>query len=105
MFPNPLPAYLIVAFTAAGAITFWARWGRDRMSVFGLRNVLELFPMKAIARARFEFFIFVVLSYFIGIGIVDPKNATQSFSAGFAWVGLFTKMESPDKLGAQRKKK
>jgi hypothetical protein len=52
-----------------------------------------------------EFIVFVALGCFLGIGLVEPTNMTQSFSAGFAWVGLFTTMDDPDKLDKLRKKK
>jgi hypothetical protein len=105
MLTSPLPTYLIILYTAAGAIAYWARWGRERLRVYGLAAVLEMIPMRAIVRARVEFVVFVVLGCFLGIGLVEPKNMTQSFSAGFAWVGLFTKMDEPDKLSKGKKAK
>jgi hypothetical protein len=105
MLASPLPTGFIIAYTAAGAIAYWAKWGRDRLRVFYLAEVLDMIPMRRIVRARVEFILFVVLGCFLGIGLVQPTNMTQSFSAGFAWVGLFTTMEDPDKLGRSRKKK
>jgi hypothetical protein len=105
MLASPLPNGLIVAYTAAGATAYWARWGRERLRVFGLARVLEMIPMSPIAQARVEFIVFVALGCFLGIGLVEPTNMTQSFSAGFAWVGLFTTMDDPDKLDKLRKKK
>ena len=99
--PAPLPPYMVILYTATGAICYWARWGRARLRVLGLARVLELFPMRPIVSARIEFVTFVVLGCFIGIGFVEPINVTQSFSAGFAWVGLITTMQEPDKLGSE----
>ncbi len=95
MLANPLPTGFIIAYTAAGAVAYWAKWGRDRLRVFYLAEVLDVIPMRRIVRARVEFIMFVVLGCFLGIGLVQPTNMTQSFSAGFAWAAYLQPWRTP----------
>jgi hypothetical protein len=59
MFKTSLPIGWVITFTAAGVIAYWARWGQDRVRVYGLSKVLELLPLSGIWRARCEFLLFV----------------------------------------------
>jgi hypothetical protein len=104
--PTPLTHSLVLAYAAAGAASYWARWGRERLRVVGLSRVLdELIPMEnQLFAIRVEFVVFVALGCFLGVPFVEPVNFAQSFTAGFAWVGLFTTMQEPGSLGKSRKK-
>jgi hypothetical protein len=87
-------------------MSYWARWGRERLRVLGLARVLdELVPVEnQLTAARMEFVVFVVLGCLLGVPFVEPVNFAQSFTAGFAWVGLFTTMQEPGSLGRSRKR-
>lgn len=98
MFGTPLPIGWVIVFTAAGVMGYWAKWGRERLKVYGLSRILDLVPLREPWKARAEFLLFVGLGCLIGIGVVQPVNVTQSLTAGFTWVGLFTRMQEPGKM-------
>lgn len=102
MFKTPLPLGWVITFTAAGVVAYWARWGRDKVKIYGLSRVMELLPLTSIWRARLEFLLFVGFACLIGIGVVQPINVTQSLTAGFAWVALFTNMQEPSTLNIEQ---
>ena len=95
MFEPPLSTFWVIVFTAAGVIGYWAKWGRERLKVFGLSKLLQLLPIEDPWKARVEFLLFVCFGCLVGIGVVQPVNVTQSLTAGFAWIGLFTSMQEP----------
>src|SRR5258705_10885517 len=87
-----------IAYTAIGAAVYWGRRGRSRLRPYGLSNIVDRLGVAGTPRVLIEFFVFVTLGCIVGIGVVDPRNATQALTAGFAWTGFFAQMES-DKAG------
>jgi hypothetical protein len=95
MFPTPLPIGWVIAFTAAGAIVYWCRWGPNALRVYGLSRIIDLLDVSDRTKRILELSAFVVLGCFIGIGVLQPTNPTQALTAGFAWTGLFGKLKKP----------
>lgn len=95
MFPNPLPLPWVIAFTAAGAVVYWCKWGPDKLRVFALSRIIDLLPVNPLLRAILELVVFTALGCFLGIGLLQPVNPQQAVTAGFAWTGAFATMKKP----------
>jgi hypothetical protein len=96
MLPNPLPLGWVIAFTASGAIVYWCKWGPNKLRAFALSAIVDLLPVSALWKSIIEVLVFTALGCFIGIGLLQPINAPQAVTAGFAWTGAFAKMRRPD---------
>jgi hypothetical protein len=80
-----------VFFTAIGAILFWAKWGQTKLRTFALSSLIEVFVKNESTKLVVEFVVFVTLGCVVGIGLVDPQTAPQSFAAGLGWTALFAR--------------
>lgn len=96
MFPTPLPLRWVIAFTAAGALVYWCKWGPDTLRAYGLSRVINLLPVSPRTKRILEPLAFTALGCFLGIGLMQPINPTQAVTAGFAWTGLFGKLKKPE---------
>lgn len=96
MFPSPLPLGWVIAFTAAGAIVYWCKWGPNTLRAYGLSRIIDLLPVSPQTKQILEPLVFTVLGCIVGIGVLQPINPTQALTAGFAWTGLFGKMKKPE---------
>ena len=96
MFPNPLPLRWVIAFTAAGALIYWCKWGPAKLKAYALSEIVDLLPVSPVAKRIIETLVFTALGCFIGIGILQPVNPSQAVTAGFAWTGAFAKMRKPE---------
>lgn len=77
-----------VFYAAMGSALFYSRWGRKKLKVYLLSDLLDVFQLSEKARVIIEFVIFVGFGCAVSIGIVHPQNAAQAFSAGLGWTGL-----------------
>lgn len=93
MFEGPEFTVWKLVYTAIGAAVFWGKWGRTRLRVYILWDVVRLLPVKGRSRATVEFLVFVTLGCIVGIGIVQPTSPMQALSAGLAWTGIFSHRE------------
>lgn len=103
IFSNPLSLGWVIVFTALGVMGFWAKWGRSRLRVAGLSEVLRLVPISEPWQPRVEFATFLVVSCLVGIGVVQPTTVPQCLTAGFAWTGLVAKMPKPEAVAKTSK--
>lgn len=94
-FEGPGFSFWNILYTAVGASLFWSWWGRSRLRVFGLSNILVVFGVPGRWRARLEFVIFIVLGCLVGIGLVDPRSPVQALTAGLGWTGVFARPTGP----------
>lgn len=90
MFQAPSFTFWNVVFTSLGAMVFWSKFGRGRLKAYLLSDLLNLIPWQDHWRAAVEFLIFVTLGCVVGIGVVQPSNATQALAAGLGRTGFFT---------------
>ena len=79
-----------VAFAAIGAAALWGKQGRTELKAYVLSDIVRLF-LKGRLRILVEFLIFVVLGCLVGIAVVEPTNARQAITAGFAWTAVFAR--------------
>jgi hypothetical protein len=98
MLPTPLPMHWVIAYTAAGAIVYWCKWGPDKLRAYALSRILDLFPLNPRWRGIIEVLTFTVLGCFLGIGILQPVNPQQAVTAGFAWTGIFARLKKPNEI-------
>ncbi len=82
-----------IFFTALGATISYSKWGRKKLKVYYLSDLLDVFVIAPKSRLLLEFAIFVFIGCAISIGIVHPQNAAQAFSAGLGWTGLVGKVK------------
>jgi hypothetical protein len=87
-FHVPVFTFWNVVFTAIGAAVFWGKWGKTKLKVKYLSDLLDLFPLNPKSRGALEFLIFVALGCVVGIAVVQPSNAAQALTAGFGWTGF-----------------
>lgn len=86
-------SYANVIFASVGAAVFWGLNGRTKLRAFVLRDLVDLLSLSENARVATEFIIFVILGTLIGVAVTQPMSATQAITAGFAWTGLFARMD------------
>ena len=94
MFEGPTFTFWNVVYTAIGAMIFWAKWGRTRLKVYALSNIVRLLPIPRIWRNAIEFLVFIFLGCLVGIGLVKPENVAQALTAGLGWTGLLSQRVS-----------
>jgi hypothetical protein len=82
-----------VFYTGIGAALFWSKNGRKKLKVYVLSDLLTALSLKEESKMRVvvEFFLFVALGIFVGIGFVGPTTIPQALTAGFAWTGVVAK--------------
>jgi hypothetical protein len=85
---NLLPLMRNLFFTTLGAALSYSKWGRKKLKVYYLSDILDVLALSPTARVLFELCIFIFIGCAISIGIVRPQNAAQAFSAGLGWTGL-----------------
>ena len=78
-----------VLFTAIGAAVYWAKAGRTNLRPYLLPAVIAVLGVRGRWRSFIEFMVFIIIGCVVGIGVVEPRNATQGLTAGFAWTGFF----------------
>jgi hypothetical protein len=83
-----LPLARNLFFTALGAIISYSKWGRKKLKVYYLSDLLDVFGLGPKARILAELLVFIFLGCAISLGIVRPQSAAQAFSAGLGWTGL-----------------
>ncbi len=88
-FQSPDFSFPAVVFTSAGVVLLWGAWGRDRLHVFGLSDLVALLPIGAKFQKLLEFLVFVTIGCVVAIGVTHPINPTQAISAGFGWTAAF----------------
>jgi hypothetical protein len=82
-----------IVYTAIGASVYWAKAGRTRLRPYVLPDLLRAVGVRGKWRAVLELGVFIVIGCVVGVGVVDPRNATQALTAGFAWTGFFAHPE------------
>ena len=85
-----------VVYTVIGAAVYWGRTGRSQLRPYVLAKLIDRAGLAKTPRVFIEFFVFVALGCIVGIGMVDPRNAVQALTAGFAWTGAIA---APEKAG------
>jgi len=85
----PDVTFASVFFTAIGAALFWGKWGNRKLRAYALSRLLEyIFPKSPYVRHVLEFFVFIALGCVVGIGLTQPANIPQCFTAGLGWTGF-----------------
>ena len=80
---------IMVAYTAFGVIFLYCKWGRKRIKVFALSEILDMWTTEQTkSRMIAELIIFVVLGCILAIGVVQPTTPAQALTAGLGWTGL-----------------
>lgn len=82
------PLFVTIFFTTLGATISYSKWGRKKLRVYYLADVLDVFNLGPRTRVVTELAVFVMIGCAVSIGIVHPQNAAQAFSAGLGWTGL-----------------
>jgi len=77
-----------IFYTSLGAALFYSKWGRKRLKVYFLSDILDVCNLSDGTRVVLEFCIFIFFGCSVSLGIVHPQNAAQAFIAGLGWTGL-----------------
>ena len=88
---EPLSPEMAYVYTVLGAIFLWGRWGRKRLKVYVLADLIELLPAPDSLKHVLEFFIFILLGGFIGVALTNPVTAPQAIAAGLGWTSMLAK--------------
>ena len=79
----------MVLYTALGVIFLYCKWGRKRIKVYALSEILDMWTTEQTTpRLAAELIIFVVVGCILAIGVVDPTTPAQALTAGLGWTGL-----------------
>jgi len=81
-------------FTGFGSVIMWGRWGHTgRLRPFMMSRLLELAGARGRLLHMLEFFAFVGLGVFLGVGLAAPSNVQQAIAVGMGWVGMLGEIE------------
>jgi hypothetical protein len=80
-------------FSALGAALSYSKWGRKKLKVYYLSDILDVFELSPRVRVLTEFGLFIIVGCSVCIGIVHPQTAAQAFSAGLGWTSLIGKVK------------
>jgi len=83
-----LPLLRNLFYTALGAALFYSTWGRKKLKVYFLSDMIDVLHLSPDTQVITEFLIFIFIGCAISIGVVQPQTAPQAFSAGLGWTGL-----------------
>ena len=79
----------MIAYSALGTIFLYCKWGRKRIRVYVLSEILDIWTTEQTkSRMAIELTIFVVLGCTLAIGLVGPTTPPQAFAAGLGWTSL-----------------
>jgi|SRR6266480_5586502 len=95
--------FLNILYTGIGSAVFWGKAGRSKLRAYALSDLVTRLRVPAKWRGLTEFALFVTLGCIVGIGLVDPRNAVQGLTAGFAWTAAFTTPDIPGKAAIGRR--
>jgi hypothetical protein len=87
-----LPYMQLFGYTAIGAVVSWSKYGREKLRVFFLSKVLDIFfdSDEGKFRAIIELLIFIILGCIVSMSFVSPITSAQAITAGLGWTGLLS---------------
>lgn len=94
MFEVPTYEVEAVFFTAVGVIVLWGKLGTKRVGVYALSALIKQLGIGGRSAVILEFLVFVTIGIVAAVGVVQPTNVAQAFTAGLGWTGLFTQTPS-----------
>jgi uncharacterized membrane protein YbjE (DUF340 family) len=101
MFDAPAFEISKVLYTTFGVFFVWASWGKGRLSVKYLNNVLAKLGLTSNALLLVEFAITMSAGVVFAIALTDPQTAPQAIAAGMGWTGLIARPTDAPSGGQQ----